>query len=139
MVILRYKIFFWMLIHDRVNTRNLLNRKSFHIPSYNCVLCALDTEETSQHLIWDCPFALGCCDSITTERFRGISIYDEVMNNRVAFPRGVAMEITIMGAWHIWMQRNDYIFHARRPSITNWRRRLKKDLILLEHKNKKEA
>src|SRR4051812_36964431 len=75
-VMLRYKIFFWLLIHDRINSRNFLKRKNFHIPSYSFVLCTLDTEETSYHLIWDCPFALGCWDSITTQRSRGISIHD---------------------------------------------------------------
>ena len=38
--ILIYKIFFWLLLHDRLNTRNLLSRKYFHLPSYSCVLCS---------------------------------------------------------------------------------------------------
>ena len=48
--ILRYKVFFWMLLNDRVNTRKLLQRKSFHLPSYNCELCDAHTEETALHL-----------------------------------------------------------------------------------------
>ena len=40
---LRYKIFFWLLLHDRVNTRNMLQRRSFHLPSYNCALCQMNT------------------------------------------------------------------------------------------------
>lgn len=34
---LRNKIFFWLLLHDRVNTRNLLKRKYFPLESYTCV------------------------------------------------------------------------------------------------------
>ena len=133
---LKYKIFFWLLIHDRINTRNLLKRKNFHIPSYSRVLCSLETEETAKHLMWDCPFSLGCWDSITPHRARGISIQDEIMNNIEVMPTGIAMEITIMAAWNIWMQRNDHIFHHKSFSITKWRRRLKKDLILMDHRIK---
>jgi hypothetical protein len=57
---LRYKIFFWLLMHDRANTWNLLHRKSFHLPSYNCALCTSNTEETALHMFWDYNFALTC-------------------------------------------------------------------------------
>ena len=46
---LRYKIFLWLLLHDRVNVRNLLARKHFHLPNYNCELCNCSCEETSLH------------------------------------------------------------------------------------------
>ena len=55
--ILRYKIFFWLLLHDRVNTRNMLQRRTFYLPCYNCALFPMNTDETSQHLFWDCDFA----------------------------------------------------------------------------------
>lgn len=67
-------IFFWLLLHDRVNTRNLLHRKSFHLPSYNCELCHSNTEETSLHLFWDCDFAFSCWESILGHRHRGVSL-----------------------------------------------------------------
>uniref|UniRef100_A0A8R7QYH8 Reverse transcriptase zinc-binding domain-containing protein n=1 Tax=Triticum urartu TaxID=4572 RepID=A0A8R7QYH8_TRIUA len=53
--LLRHKIFFWLLLHDRVNSRNLLKRKSMALRSYDCTLCNDRTEETSHHLFWDCP------------------------------------------------------------------------------------
>jgi hypothetical protein len=31
----KHKVFFWMLLHDRVNTRNLLRRKNFELEAYN--------------------------------------------------------------------------------------------------------
>lgn len=55
---LRHKIFLWPLLHDRTNTRNLLNRKNMYMENYNCALCSKNTEETTMHLFWDCPFAL---------------------------------------------------------------------------------
>jgi hypothetical protein len=32
----KHKFFFWLLLHDRLNTRNLLRRKNCLLPSYNC-------------------------------------------------------------------------------------------------------
>lgn len=34
----KHKVFFWMMLHDRVNTRNLMRRKTFYLESYNCAL-----------------------------------------------------------------------------------------------------
>lgn len=94
---LRYKIFFWLLLHDRVNSRNLLHRKSFHLPLYNCELCHSSTEETALHLFWDCNFAFSCWESILGHRNRGISVYDEITLLAQALPTPIGMEIIIMG------------------------------------------
>lgn len=61
-VILRYNIFGWLLLHHRLNTRDLSQRKSFHLPSYTCQLCNKQILATTLHLFWDCPFALQCWD-----------------------------------------------------------------------------
>jgi hypothetical protein len=43
----KHKFFFWLLIHDRINTRNLLKRKNMILPSYDCVFnqCCQQEEE----------------------------------------------------------------------------------------------
>jgi hypothetical protein len=50
--------FFWLLLHDRLNTRNLLRRKRRILDDYSCVLCQTATEETLQHLFFLCPFSM---------------------------------------------------------------------------------
>ena len=57
---LRHKIFLWLLLHDRVNTRDLPNRKSIHLENYNCALCVDNTKETLLDLFSNCPFGLLC-------------------------------------------------------------------------------
>lgn len=47
---LKHEIFFWLLIKDRLNIRNLLRRKNCHLGDYTCVLCDQGTEETVHHL-----------------------------------------------------------------------------------------
>ena len=97
---LRYKVFAWLLIHDRINTRNLLKRKKFHRPSHNCVLCNAKPEETSQHLFRECDFALDCWSSITN-RQRSFNTMEEMDNMIKNLPVGIAWEIVIMGCWNI--------------------------------------
>jgi hypothetical protein len=50
----KIKIFIWLLFRDRINSRNLLKRKNYKIEGddYNYVLCSLDIEELSYHLIF---------------------------------------------------------------------------------------
>ena len=47
-VFLNRKLFFWMMLQDRLNARDLLVRKNFHIETNNCVLC---DDEPNDHLI----------------------------------------------------------------------------------------
>ena len=51
----KHKFFFWLLLRDRINTRNLLRRKNMDLQNYNCVLCNSDGEETSMHLFFWMP------------------------------------------------------------------------------------
>jgi hypothetical protein len=50
----KHEFFFWLLIHDRLNTRNLLKRKNMVLPSYDCVFnqCAQQEEDVT-HLFWN--------------------------------------------------------------------------------------
>jgi hypothetical protein len=45
----KHKFFFWLLLHDRLNTRNLLRRKCFVLQSYQCVFQSCNEEETLVH------------------------------------------------------------------------------------------
>jgi hypothetical protein len=60
----KHKIFFWLLLKDRLSTRNILRRKNRVLPSYNCVLCNQQVEETLEHLFLMCPIPLECWNLI---------------------------------------------------------------------------
>lgn len=59
-----HKFFFWLLLRDRLNTKNILKRKNMHLDDYNCVLCDLNCEETCFHLFFECPFRRDCWATI---------------------------------------------------------------------------
>lgn len=56
----KHKVFFWLLIKDRLSTRELLRRKSMTLQDYNCILCTGAVEESLRHLFLDYPFAMQC-------------------------------------------------------------------------------
>lgn len=51
------KVLCWLLIKDRLSTRNILKRRNMALDSYNCVLCNDNIEETVEHLFLHCNFA----------------------------------------------------------------------------------
>lgn len=60
----KHKVFFWLLVNDRLSTRNRLRRRNMQLESFHCVLCQLATEETLEHLFLSCPFASECWNKI---------------------------------------------------------------------------
>jgi hypothetical protein len=50
-------VFFWLLLKDRLSTRNMLRSKNSKLENLNRVLCPGNAEETAQHLFQDCTFA----------------------------------------------------------------------------------
>jgi hypothetical protein len=41
----KHKFFFWLLLNDRLNTRNLIGRKKMVLQSYNCATLECNREE----------------------------------------------------------------------------------------------
>ena len=76
----KHKVFFWLLLKDRLSTRNILRRKSMFFPSYNCVLCANNTEKTLEHLFLYCHFANACWGIIGLQVPNQADIFLEIEN-----------------------------------------------------------
>ncbi|GJN37763.1 hypothetical protein PR202_gb26749 [Eleusine coracana subsp. coracana] len=53
----KHKVFFWLLIRNRLNTKGLLRRKNIELQSYNYELCIIQREATLRHLFLKCNFA----------------------------------------------------------------------------------
>jgi hypothetical protein len=72
----KHKFFFWLLLHDRLNTRNLLKRKKMILPSYDCVqINCHQQEEDITHLFWKCNFSQNCWNYICPQRRRDGNIF----------------------------------------------------------------
>ena len=55
---MKIKVFAWMLIMDRLNTKDMVERRHWHIDDgVNCVLCPTHTRENRDHLFFNCNFS----------------------------------------------------------------------------------
>lgn len=60
----RNKILFWLVLKDRLSARELLRCKNMFLDDYNCVLCSHGVEESLFHLLFHCPFAMACWNTL---------------------------------------------------------------------------
>lgn len=134
----KHKVLFWMLLHDRVNTRNLLRRKSFFLESYNCALMNCQQEETVFRLFWGCPFAIRCWNYVCPSRDRLASILEAMEDIKLKQGVPFFMDIIILAAWAIWISRNNLTFQQVNPSFQNWKRIYLEELNWLGHRIKKK-
>jgi hypothetical protein len=114
-------------VHDRVNTRNLLTRKTFYLESYNCALMNCQHEETLFHMFWGCTFAERCWDFVCPNRDNPSSIWEALVDLKAKLGLPFFMEIIIIASWAIWISRNNLIFQQIQPSFQRW-----KEIYLLE-------
>ena len=132
----KHKVFFWLLLKDRLSTRDLLERKWMILQSHECVLYNQHSRETLEHLFLTCPFAtqfwasLGLLVPVFQEHFQVVSSFRRQLN--IPF----FMEIIILGCWGIWMSRNDFIFRQLTPSVQGGQGILKKELARATHRAK---
>jgi hypothetical protein len=54
------KVFFWLLLQDKLNIRDRLRRRDMELESYTCENCILQRNETIYHLFLRCNFVKNC-------------------------------------------------------------------------------
>ena len=136
---LKHKIFFWMLVHNRLNTRAMLHRKNFFFRGYTCVLCGLQVLETRDHLFFHCPFYRICWTYLAANwapTYQGIQ--HEINNLKEMLDLPFSLEIIILAAWAIWITRNEFIFNKITPSLYRCRKTFKEELKWLVHRATRE-
>jgi hypothetical protein len=135
---MKHKVFFWLFLKDRLNTRGLLQRKNMELDSYTCDLCIWQYEETIQHLFHHCNFAKACWAAIeismpiSSNRKRVITM----LKRRIDQP--FAMEVIILMTWAIWRSRNDWIFNSKDPSVETCKMKFISEFKLLLLRAKKK-
>lgn len=65
----KHKVFFWLLLKDRLSTRGLLQRRNMILDDYNCVLCMSSVVESREHLFLDCPMTRQCWQTLQLQIF----------------------------------------------------------------------
>jgi hypothetical protein len=96
----KHKIFFWLLLKDRLGTQNIWRRKSQALPSYDCILCTFEHEETVEHLFSHYPFAHACW-SIFNLQIIQADPFQILTSMRAQLNVSFFMDIIIILSWTI--------------------------------------
>jgi hypothetical protein len=127
----KIKFFAWLLLSDRLNTRDILRRRGKHLEEgYACPLCHDNVDETMLHLFFE-------CSSVTT-RWYMIGIQWSVQHNvfqmleqkKAQLNIPCFMDLFMIAAWCIWKERNDFVFNGKPPSSADWKLRFVNEVKL---------
>ena len=129
-----HKFFFWLLLRDRLNTKNLLRRKHMHLDDYTCVMCSQGCEETSFHLFFECSFSKECWETIPISWDFNLNPVDMIVWARLQFGSPIFREIFISACWIIWNTRNGIIFYHGQKNIHVWKRQFREEIALVCNK-----
>jgi hypothetical protein len=117
----RVKLFAWLILLDRLNTKNMLARRNFNVQSNSlCVLCDDGNEETMHHLFFECRFAKQCWDKL------GVNwVIEDDLPKRIECSRQMAglpffMEIFLIATWELWKIRNRLVFDGIQATFSRW-------------------
>ena len=126
----KHKVFFWLLLKDRLSTRELLKRRNMELPNYSCVCCTHQIEESTTHLFIHCDFSQDCQTKLGL-MVNQVDPFTTLDHFRIQLNVPFFLEIIIVMSWCIWMQRNDFIFRGIQPSQVSCWQHFKKELALV--------
>ena len=129
---MKHRVFAWLMLVDRINTRDMLRRRKFNIGTvFTCLLCDSGCDETRNHLFFECAFGTSCWDRLGIHW--DINLPVEGMSERARRDSQGALftEAVILGAWNIWKIRNRKLFDHVQPEVPTGRRLLARDLDIL--------
>lgn len=99
---MKIKVFGWLLLSDRLNTKNMLIRRHYTIDGgTDCLLYSNHTEETIEHMAFNCNFSKTCWGMIGITGPTQGSRFDWVAQAKEGWGRPLFMEIFFGAAWSI--------------------------------------
>jgi hypothetical protein len=113
----KHKVFCWLLLKDRLSTRNILRRKHMVLESFNCEICTWRTEETVEHLFWHCPFAQQCWGILNLQTVPNGNSIENIAAIKIQLHSQFFMTTIITMLWTIWKARNELIFNNNQIGI----------------------
>jgi hypothetical protein len=117
----RVKFFALLILVDRLNTKNMLQRRNLHVQDDPiCVMCDSGEEETIEHLLFECEFAKECWAAINIVWDISLPLLDTYTQARETHSIPFFTEASLIAAWELWNVRNDKVFQGRDPSPSVW-------------------
>ncbi|PNT67167.1 hypothetical protein BRADI_3g21967v3 [Brachypodium distachyon] len=113
--------------------------KNFILPSYLCIMCNRLTNETRDHLFFECPFARACWSYLCSQVAPQSTIHANISSLRKELKVPFHLEITAMVTWSIRKTRNDCIFEEITPSLFRCKKIFNDELNLVFHRAKRQS
>lgn len=133
----RVKFFAWLILMDRLNTKNMLARRHFNVQPHSlCVLCVDGSGETIDNLFFNCPFAKMCWDKIGINWVNDVEIHKRIERTKPLAGIPFFMEIFLIAAWELWKIRNRLVFDGVQATFSRWLRNFKDEAALQSHRIK---
>ena len=134
---MKIKVFAWMLIMDRLNTKDMVERRHWHMDDgVFCLLCSLRTRETRNHLFFECNFSVRIWNYLQITWSPGNDMSDIVLQAKQDFAKPFFTEVVFVACWNIWIIRNAKVFRHERQSFNKWRSAFIHDILLMQHRVK---
>nr|XP_040258456.1 uncharacterized protein LOC120975813 [Aegilops tauschii subsp. strangulata] len=134
---MKIKVFAWMLIMDRLNSKDMVDRRHWHLEDgVNCVLCPLQTRETRDHLFFNCNFSVRVWNYLQIDWSSGDSMAHLVLNASRSFRKPFFTEVVFIACWNIWIIRNAKVFWHERARFNKWRSAFIHDISLMQYRVK---
>ena len=138
---MKIKVFGWLLLYDRLNTKDLLIRRHWGSPQEDnsCVLFHSHALEDRLHLFFTCNFSCRIWKYLQIDWRASGSLHHCLQQVKASFGQPFFMEVMLTTAWCIWIVRNGKTFRNERPSFQSWRRHFVHDITLLSHRFQGDA
>jgi hypothetical protein len=134
---MKTKVFAWLLLVDRLNTKDLLKRRHWQVTDvYHCELCPLHAYEDRIHLFFECNFSLRIWNYLQFDWRANDDLQMVIAHARKEFAKPFFMEVLMLACWNIWILRNAKIFRGERPTFARWKAGFLHDVWLLRHRIK---
>jgi hypothetical protein len=97
---MKHKVFAWLLMIDRLNTRDLLARRQCPIENTNCVVC-MQQREDRDHLFFSCTFSKTCWSAMGITWDLTLPLADRIIAAANVWRKPFFLEYVILGAWNM--------------------------------------
>ena len=135
--VMKTKSFAWLLLSDRLNTKDLLKRRHWKVTEdFSCMLYRGDFHEDKFHLFFQCVFSQRIWIYLQIDWGQDTDLRSAISAAKLDFHKPFFTEVVILACWNIWKQRNGKIFEAKRPTFSAWKRDFIHDISMLGHRIK---
>ena len=133
---MKIKMFAWMLIMDRLNTQDMLERRHWNVSDSNLfVLCHAGVKEDRDHLFFNYLFGTRVWTYLQIT-WQGQSMWSSALAAKRDFHNPFFAEVVFTACWNIWTIRNAKIFNQEQLKFRKWRSGFIHDISLLAHRIK---